>query len=323
VYADTNQTIMLGRTSTAKDVVDAYGGAGAFAGKTAVITGGASGIGLETAKALALAGCKVIICSRDPTGYAPRCEQAVLEGGEYQVPNAMLEHKFVDLENLVSVRDLASELASEPRIDFLVLNAGVMAIPQRETTPAGFEKTIGINHFAHQLFFQLLEPKLRASAESCRVVVLASGAHMRGGLDLTDLRWEKRKYEPWSAYGASKLANILFAKELSDRAAGTPLSAVSLHPGVIQTPLWRHIDPSAAASMAGGKNAKSIEQGAATTVYACLTPNWTTEGFIGGYLADCKLSRPDRTGEDEDGSLRKALWKATEAQLAEAGFALP
>lgn len=309
----------LDKSSTAKEVVAAFGGPGSRAGQTALITGGASGIGLETAKALAHAGCRVIIASRDPSSYGPRCDAVIRESGDYAVPDAQIVHKRVDLEDLTSVRALAEELASEPRLDYVILNAGVMCIPQRELTPAGFEKTFGINHVAHYYLFRLLEAKLRAGPSPARVIVVSSGAHMRGGLDLMDLDWEKRAYEPWLSYGASKAANILFAKQVADRAVGSLLGAVSLHPGVIQTPLWRNFDERQQAAAAASMSTKTIEQGAATTVFACLAPDWQP----GAYLNDCAVARPSPLVEDADGSLRKALWEVTEAQLAKAGFALP
>lgn len=177
----------LGKKTSAQQVVNTFGGPGSFAGKTAVVTGGASGIGLETCKALAHAGCRVIIASRDPSGYKQRCEDEIKKRGAYTVPDAQIEHALVDLAELESVRDFASTLERET-IDFLVLNAGVMAIPQLERTSAGFEKQIGINHFANQYLYSLLEPKLRAQPDGCRVVVLASTAHTFGNLDTNDLR---------------------------------------------------------------------------------------------------------------------------------------
>ncbi|KAG8458924.1 hypothetical protein KFE25_004258 [Diacronema lutheri] len=311
----------LGKRSTAKQVVDKCGGPGAFAGRTAVVTGGASGIGLETCKALAHAGCRVIICSRDPSGYAARCEQEIKRGGAYAVPDAQLEHKRVELSELGTVRELAQELNALETIDFLVLNAGVMAIPQRELTSAGFEKQIGINHFAHHLLYRLLEPKLCAQPAGCRVVTLASAAHTFGSVDTADLHYSKRAYTPWGAYGQSKLANVLFAKAVADRNAANGVRSVSVHPGVIRTPLWKHVP---GASWIGGALIsafiadKSIEQGAATTVYACLSPECGRDDHAGVYLSDCAIAVPNAHARDP--ALRAALWEATEQQLAAAGF---
>lgn len=314
-------TARLGKKSTAKEVVDTYGGPGAFAGKTAVVTGGASGIGLETCKALALAGCRVILCSRDPEGYKERCEQEIKTLGAYSVPGAQIEHRRIELSDLSSVKELAATLQREPSIDLLVLNAGVMAIPSLERTPAGFEKQVGINHFAHQYLYSLLEPKLQRQPNGCRVVVLASTAHTFGKLDPADLHYRQRQYTPWGAYGQSKLANILFAKEVSERGAGGGVRSVSVHPGVIKTPLWRNIP---GASSIGGwlistfLADKSIAQGAATSVYACLSPECGREDYAGVYLKDCSLAVPNADARDP--ALRKALWVATDKQLAEAGF---
>ncbi|KAJ1636784.1 hypothetical protein T492DRAFT_957325 [Pavlovales sp. CCMP2436] len=310
----------LGKKSTARDVVVASGGPGAFAGKTAVVTGGATGIGLETCKALALAGCRVIIASRDPKGYAPRCVAAIEKEGSYTVPGANLEHMFVDLSELTTVRELANALLAEPSIDFLVLNAGVMATPQRELTSSGFENQIAINHFSHQLLYGVLEPKLRAQPGGCRVVSLASTAHsMVNDIDLTDMHFAKRAYTPWSAYGQSKLANILFAKEVAERNRGTAVTALSVHPGVIKTPLWRNIP--AAKSIGGFLVArfladKSTEQGAATTVFACLSPECGRDDYAGVYLSDCAIALPASAARNS--KLQAGLWSTTERQLAEA-----
>lgn len=312
----------LGARSTAREVVSAFGGPAAFAGKTAVITGGASGIGLETAKALALAGCKVIIASRNPTKYAPACEKAIKQQGSYTVPDAVIEHRMVDLADLASVRALADGLVGET-IDLLVLNAGIMALPQAEYTADGFEKQIGVNHFGHFYLYCLLEPKLRAQKHQCRVVCLSSIAHTMGTLDPKDLHYRKRQYAAWDAYGQSKLANLLFAKSVADRSADSPITALSVHPGVIRTPLWRNTP---ASNAVGGAllslflTDKSVEQGAATTVYACLSPECGRPDYAGAYLADCEVKVPSTAGRDEDGSLRKALWSATEEQLAAAGY---
>jgi NAD(P)-dependent dehydrogenase (short-subunit alcohol dehydrogenase family) len=318
-------TTRLGRKSTAQQVVSKYGGPGALAGKTAVVTGGASGIGLETAKALAYAGARVIIASRGDSARNAKCDEQIRSSGRgskgYAAPEAQIEHKHVDLSDLSTVCSLADELRAEPSIDLLVLNAGVMALPKRELSSAGFEKQLAVNHFAHQLLFRRLEDKLRAQPDGCRVVVLSSTAHTFGKVDPSDLHYNAREYSPWGAYGQSKCANLLFAKSVAERhAEGSKVTAVSVHPGVIRTPLWRHIP---GASFGAGLFVslfadKSIEQGAATTVYACLAPECARPDYAGAYLSDCSVAVPSADGRDA--SLRKALWKTTEEQLAAAGF---
>jgi NAD(P)-dependent dehydrogenase (short-subunit alcohol dehydrogenase family) len=320
--AMTSSNKALGKKSSAQDVVNTYGGPGAFAGRTAVVTGGATGIGLETCKALAYAGYRVIIASRNPTGYAAKCEEEIRQNGAYQVPDAKLEHKFIDLAELSTVADLARELQSEPDIDLLVLNAGIMALPKLEKTSAGFEKQIAVNHFSHQLLYTLLEPKLQKQAGGCRVVSLASTAHTMGSVDPADLHYAKRAYTSWGAYGQSKAANILFAKEVVERNAATKVTAVSLHPGVIRTPLWRNIGGGFLGGLLASVIAdKSVQQGASTTVFACLSTECGRDDYAGVYLSDCNVANPSAPVRDP--ALRKALWEATEAQLTSGGFLGP
>jgi len=200
-----------------------------------------------------------------------------------------------------------------------------MAIQQLEHTKDGFEKQIAINHFAHHYLYRLVEPKLLATARThkdVRVVCLSSGAHARGGLDVRDMHYKRRQYIPLMAYSQSKLANALFAKSVADRAAaaGAPLHAVSLHPGVIATDLWRHQAPDFVATRAYNK---TPAQGAATSVFACLSPDVAQPEMAGAYLVDSSRGRASEEAEDARGELRAALWAATEEQLRAAGYVLP
>lgn len=217
-------------------------------GKVAIVTGGNSGIGLETCKALASAGCKVYLCSRS----IPAAEKAVEEEiekeglGGYTAPKTNIIVKALDLTKLGSIKAFAEDFVrSETRLDYLVLNAGVMAIKNLEYTEAGFEHQIAVNHFGHFYLTRLLLTKLTGVPDSAgRIVSLSSQAHQFHGIDFDDLHYKNgRKYVPWYAYCQTKLANILFAKELADRLAeGSPhVTAVSVHPGVIQTNLWRYL----------------------------------------------------------------------------------
>mmetsp|Transcript_15513 Transcript_15513/g.37892 ORF Transcript_15513/g.37892 Transcript_15513/m.37892 type:complete len:213 (+) Transcript_15513:310-948(+) len=199
-----------------------------------------------------------------------------------------------------------------------------MALNDRETTAEGFEKQLAVNHFAHHYLYRLLEERLCTQKSPSRVVSLASTAHTFGQIDVDDLHYERRKYTPWGAYGQSKLANLLFAKSVADRTADTGVSAVSVHPGVIKTPLWRHTP---AAAGVGGfllslvATDKTIPQGASTSVYACLAPECARDDYAGTYLSDCAPAVPSVSGRDA--VLRDALWHATEEQLAKAGYELP
>ena len=240
----------LNKRSTAKEVLAHYAGGNAsyLAGKTAVVTGGNSGIGCQTVKALASAGCRVILASRSvkagEDAIIEQCEQDVGDG--YAVPNArsLITVRQLDLASLESVKAFAAALAEEPHIDFLVENAGVMALPKREETTDGFERQVGTNHFGHFYLVQLLREKLVAQNSPVRIVVVSSEAHKMSSLatvkDTEDLHFKgPRQYSAWGAYGQSKLANLLFAKSLADQLADTKVVAVSLHPGIIATNLQR------------------------------------------------------------------------------------
>lgn len=162
--------------------------------------------------------------------------------GDYVVDTTNVVVKALDLNSLASVKAFAQDfLATEQRLDFLVLNAGIMALPKKECTDAGFEKQIGVNHFGHFYLTKLLLDKMKSTPDTAgRIVVLSSSAHNMGKVVVSDLHYTKgRAYAGWEAYGQSKLANLLFAKGLADRLKGTSLTAVSIHPGVIKTNLWK------------------------------------------------------------------------------------
>lgn len=309
---------MWSKTSTtAREVIDHY--KPDLHGKVAVVTGGNSGIGMETCKALALAGAKVILCSRNVENGNNTVENyiKVESTSGYAVPDAKVEVKQLDLADFESCRKFADELKSkESKIDFLVLNAGVMAC-REGTTKQGFETQIGTNHFGHHYLTSLLRDILQQS--KARVVVVASSAHQAARLDIEDLHFRKRKYDPWTAYGNSKLANILFAKSLADQG----LHAFSLHPGVIHTNLQQHIKtwrlPFIKHVFSFVEKLgllKSIQQGASTTVYACVAPE--LDNVSGAYLKDCGIAQPSRVGQDQQKTRRKSLWEATERQIRQA-----
>lgn len=202
-------------------------------GRTAVITGATSGIGYETAKALAGAGARVIIASRN-----------VAKGAEVVAkiraahPRAEIEFEPLDLASLASVANCAERItAAAPRIDLLINNAGVMAIPTRYTTEDGFEMQLGANYLGHfALTLRLLPAVLAAAAP--RVVTLSSLAHRSGRINFDDLQSEQR-YRPWAAYCQSKLATLMLALELEDlaRSKGWNLMSNAAHPGYAVTGL--------------------------------------------------------------------------------------
>jgi NAD(P)-dependent dehydrogenase (short-subunit alcohol dehydrogenase family) len=205
-------------------------------GKTVIITGANSGIGLETAVDLAKRNARVILACRS----VERGETAAVEVRKRSGNNNAVFVQL-DLASLDSVRKFAAKiLEEEPRIDILINNAGVMAIPNRTLTQDGFEMQFGTNHLGHFLLTNLLLDRIK-EAPSARIVSVSSKASEQGRLDLSDLNSEK-SYSEWYAYGASKLANVLFTRSLAKRLQGTRVTANVLHPGVIVTELTRSMN---------------------------------------------------------------------------------
>jgi NAD(P)-dependent dehydrogenase (short-subunit alcohol dehydrogenase family) len=224
-------------------------------GRTFVVTGGNSGIGLVAARELARAGASVVLAVRD----AARGEQAA------ETIDAAVEVRSLDLADLASVRAFADEW--DGPVDVLVNNAGVMATPER-TTKDGFELQIGTNHLGPFALTNLLLPHVMD-----RVVTVASGAHRAGSIRLDDLNWERGRYHRWLAYGQSKLANLLFTLELQRRLAeaGSDVRAVAAHPGWAATNLQHHTESRLQDGfMAIGNRlwAQSDQMGALPTLYA-------------------------------------------------------
>lgn len=326
-------TASLHKRSTALDVVEHFAASQAvpvgalLKGSFALVTGGNSGIGTETVKALAHAGCRVLMGSRTvANGEAALRNEVIPPGlGGYAVPAAaaLVTVAQLELEDAASIRAFAAAAraaAGAAGIQLLVCNAGIMALPTLERTSSGWEKQLGVNHLGH---FLLVEQLRDALAAPSRVVVVASEAHRMGTVDVGNLHFrEDRTYGAWAAYGQSKLANVLFAKELHDQLAPRGVLCVSLHPGVIKTNLARHMGAWVTSGVGGWLFEhivvdKSIPQGAATTLFACLAP-----GISGGaYLSDCAEAKPTAEGADKDGVKRKALWAKTveEWRAAEGG----
>lgn len=240
--------------------------------------------------------------------------------------------RSLDLADLASVAAFAHTLAAEePRLDVLLNNAGVMACPELRTVD-GFEMQMGTNHAGHWLLTERLLPKLKSTpAPPARVVCVASLAHTTpASLEVADLNWRTRPYDRIKAYGASKLANVLHAKALAAKHDPAKVLAFSLHPGVIQTDLFRHVGGapgtwagSALAAVGGAVRGvgslilgrplmKTVPQGAATSVYALTSPSLdaSKNGF---YLADCAPCVPSASGRDA--GLAEALWAATEKDV--------
>lgn len=319
----TTSTVNVGKQSTALDVLRELNNASRLAPYvakpgTAVVTGGSSGIGAVSAETLAVAGMKVVLCARN-TDDGERVRASL---PPWCRDNVRVQE--LDLADLESVRGAAENImAAEGSIDILLNNAGVMATPKREETAQGFELQIGTNHIGHHMLTRLLLPGMSTDG---RVVTVSSEAHRMASIDFGDINYDhSRSYSPWGAYGQSKLANLLFAKELNDRFSADgecEMKSVSLHPGVIGTNLWRYSTPSfIRGALTNLISDKTIEQGAATNVYACLAES---SQFVGGeYLSDCAVAEPSSGGKDSNEVKRKKLWTKTEEMIAGAGFELP
>lgn len=281
----------FGAESTAAEVVAGHD----LSGRNVVVTGGATGIGFETARVLAGAGARVVVATRN----RERGEEAVgrLRAGGADVAGGAGSGEVVfaplDLASLASVDAFVSDwLASGRPLHLLVNNAGVMACPFGRTAD-GFETQFGTNHLGHFALTRGLLPALRA-AGSARVVAVSSRAHRRSDIDFDDPNYERRPYDAWQAYGQSKTANMLFAVALTAHHAAEGITSNSLMPGAIRTDLQRHLPEEVRATPFAGE--KTVPQGAATTVWAALATE--LDGVGGRYLENCAIAEP-WTGEGE------------------------
>ncbi|KAK9829188.1 hypothetical protein WJX72_004385 [[Myrmecia] bisecta] len=268
-------------------------------GKVAIVTGGNSGIGVETVRALAHAGAKVLLTSRSVQAGQKVAEEIAQSGVQGTV-----EVHQLDLADQASVHVFTNSVkASKTRLDILILNAGVMMCP-KSTTKDGFEMQLGTNVHGHLALVQDLLPTLQAQAHPVRIVVVSSRAHtfpkrwFGGGIELSDLHWQHRPYNSWGAYGQSKLGNVLMAKELARRYAGTNIKAFSLHPGSIQTGLQKHSPFASFYSLLPKRitGSKTVAEGAATSIYAAVSPD--LEQHSGAYLSNCAIETPSAAAED-------------------------
>jgi len=262
----------FGFDSTAADVVAGVD----LSGKRAIVTGGASGIGVETARALAAAGASVTIAARDPDAGA-RVAMSI----DGDVCAARLD--LLDRDSI----DAFTDAWHEP-LHILVNNAGVMALPELRLTPEGWETQFATNHLGHFALTLGLHESLAAAGDA-RVVSVSSAGHLGSPVVFDDLNYAFRAYDPWSAYGQSKTANVLLAVEITRRWADDGITANALMPGGIRTNLQRHITEEqleALRARAGSQlKFKTVEQGAATSVLLATSPQ--LEGIGGRYFEDC------------------------------------
>ncbi|HEY0453037.1 SDR family NAD(P)-dependent oxidoreductase [Actinophytocola sp.] len=268
----------FGFSSTADDVLAGID----LSGKLAIVTGGYSGIGIETTRALAKAGAHVVVPARRP-------ESAREAVGD------LAEVAELDLGDLDSVRDFADGfLATGRDIDIVINSAGIMACPETRVGP-GWEAQFATNHLGHFALVNRLWPRL-VTGGGARVVAVSSGGHQRSGIRWDDVQFT-RGYDKWLAYGQAKTANVLFAVQLDRLGAGSGVRAFALHPGGILTPLQRHlpkqemvdrgwIDEDGTPLNPAGF--KTPAQGAATQVWAATSPRLA--GMGGVYLEDCEVA---------------------------------
>ncbi|KAK7104587.1 retinol dehydrogenase 13-like [Littorina saxatilis] len=276
-------------------------------GKTVIVTGANTGIGKETAKELARRGGRVILACRD----LDRAEQARAEI-VLETANRNVVVKKLDLASMGSIRAFAKDInATEPHVDILINNAGIMRCPKM-LTEDGFEMQLGVNHMGHFLLTNLLLDKIQASKPS-RIVNVSSLAHVRGKINFDDLNSSK-SYDPGEAYAQSKLANVLFTQELANKLEGTGVTANSLHPGIVSTELARHMSISKSyissflLTPVRWLILKSPVQGAQTTLCCALASE--LEGVTGKYFSDCKEKEVAEQGKDDEAA--KRLWAISE-----------
>lgn len=292
-------------------------------GKLVLITGGSSGLGQESARALAAKGAHVVLTARDVAKG-----RTVAAGITASTGNPHVELEELELGSLASVRAFAARfLARHDRLDVLVNNAGVMACPLARTGD-GFELQFGTNHVGHFLLTCLIAPALRKGAPS-RVVSLSSRGHHLAPVDFEDPNFERRAYQKWVSYGQSKTANVLFAVGLERRLGAAGVHAYALHPGAIMTELGRHLVPEDIEFLRSRTppgttfSLKTVEAGAATSVFAATAPE--LEGRGGIYLEDCHVATVNDTPNALDGvktyaiDARNAerLWELSERLVGE------
>jgi len=288
----------FGFRSTATQVTEGVD----LTGKTILLTGCNSGLGLETLRVLAARGAHIIGAARTEDKA-----RAAGEGVDAFTPVAC------ELSEPSSVRACVDAVKALGRpIDVIIANAGIMALPELNQK-YGYELQFFTNHIGH---FILITGLLDQLSDDARVVIVSSRAHTnapRVGIELDNLSGE-RGYQAWRAYGQSKLANVLFAKELARRFEGTAKTANAPHPGVINTNLGRHLPGAVRAVMpvAAGLFFKNIPQGAATQCYLAAHPD--AAKLNGEYFADCNVTRTSTRGRDQ--ALATKLWEASEKIVA-------
>jgi WW domain-containing oxidoreductase len=297
----------FGYGSTAEEVTAGL----SLQGKTILITGCNSGLGFEAMGALARRGAHVI-------GAARTLEKAQTACGSVSGKTTAVACELADPQSVLQCVSTVNGLRIS--LDAIICNAGIMALPKL-TLAHGYELQFFTNHIGH---FILVNGLLGVLADNGRVVMLSSAAHQfapKGGIQFDNLSGEKG-YRPWSAYGQSKFANLLFAKELARRLTGTEKTANAVHPGVIQTNLGRYMGESAFVTrifygIGGALFVKTIPQGAATECFVAVNPG--AARLSGLYFSNCNPTKP--RADAEDPVLAQKLWDVSEKVVAEIGAA--
>eukprot|EP00210_Caulerpa_lentillifera_P006057 g5789.t1 len=275
--------------------------------QTAIITGGNTGIGFETAAALANEGFRTIIACRDGSKA-----EAAVESLKSRVPGGKIESRLVDLADMSSIHEFAKTIAKDTSsIDVLINNAGIMACPQMKTKD-GLEMQMGVNHLGHFLLTSLLYPMMKSHTHQARIVNVSSMAHKYGGkVNFDDINNEN-KYSKYKQYGQSKLANVMFTKEMARRVPKEDNVSVNCcHPGIVATELQRHLVPENPnfflkpfVSMMNCM-IKTPAQGAATSIYLATSPD--VKETTSKYFVNCKEASVSKLAKNEEDC--KKLWE--------------
>ncbi|HZS37120.1 MAG TPA: SDR family oxidoreductase [Polyangia bacterium] len=276
-------------------------------GKTALVTGANSGIGLEACVKLARLGAEVVMVARDEQKGAAAVADVKQRGGSENV-SLML----CDFSSQAAIRKLAADYrARHARLDILINNAGSVS-DKRRVTVDGLEQTFAVNHLGYFLLTNLLVDLLEKSAPA-RVVNVASVGHRQGDLDFDNLQYEKGGYGIMKAYGRSKLANVLFTTELARRLAGKGVIVNCLHPGAVATSIWSHAPSYARPILALAKLFMiTSEEGGGRIVYLATSPE--VEGQSGGYYDKNRKVAP--SAQAQDAALAKKLWDVSAKLVA-------
>jgi NAD(P)-dependent dehydrogenase (short-subunit alcohol dehydrogenase family) len=302
----------FGMRSTAAEVIAGID----LTGKVALVTGGYSGLGKETVRALAGAGARVFVAARRPTNAASDLADVV---GDVTILKA-------DLAVPSSIDGFAAAIEGmTDKIDTLINNAAIMACPLARDD-RGYESQFATNHLGHFQMTARIWPLLRAAGAGTRVVVLSSIGHARCGVDLDDPHFEHREYDKWSAYGQAKTANAQFAVHLDEMGKVHGIRAFAVHPGGIKTPLQRHLTMEEQIAMGWYKPDgtlidifKSVDAGASTSIWCAVSP--LLEGEGGVYCEDCNIAALWEEGMNPYSGVRPyaidrekaaALWAASE-----------